>query len=337
MKTIERVLVHRLGSIGDFVVALPCIHLLRRNFPDAKIVLLTNDPVDGRAAPAMSVFGDTGLVNDYLGYPLQTRDLGQLRRLVAAVRAYGPDLLVYLVSRIDLPSVVRDKLFFHWVGVHRAVGFPLSRDLRDYRQVADGLWEQEGFRLARCLAPLGDASPERPENWDLRLSAAECAEADRLLAGAPPALIGLSVGTKQAIKDWGDDNWRIVVEGLGRPDLGIVLVGSAEERARSDSVVQNWPGPVYNCCGDASPRVSATLLRRTRMLICHDSGPMHLAAVVGTRCVALFSRLGRPGEWFPFGDRHKIFYPPSPGDTIHSIAPREVLAAARALLAEETI
>jgi ADP-heptose:LPS heptosyltransferase len=55
---------------------------------------------------------------------------------------------------------------------------------------------------------------------------------------------------------------------------------------------------------------------------------MHLAAAVGTRCIAVFSRHNLPGQWFPFGGGHRVFYPEGPSATILSIRPEEVAAAA---------
>jgi len=48
---VERVLIYRLGSLGDTVAALPCFHLIERAFPDAERLVLTNVPVSTKAAP----------------------------------------------------------------------------------------------------------------------------------------------------------------------------------------------------------------------------------------------------------------------------------------------
>ena len=46
-----RILIYRLGSLGDTVVALPCFRLIRSHYPEAEITVLTNIPVSGKAAP----------------------------------------------------------------------------------------------------------------------------------------------------------------------------------------------------------------------------------------------------------------------------------------------
>ena len=50
--TTQRILVHRLGSLGDMCVALPALRVVRQAFPQAEIALLTNLPVNVKAAPA---------------------------------------------------------------------------------------------------------------------------------------------------------------------------------------------------------------------------------------------------------------------------------------------
>jgi ADP-heptose:LPS heptosyltransferase len=115
-------------------------------------------------------------------------------------------------------------------------------------------------------------------------------------------------------KDWGKENWRALLakmaaESLGRP---LLLVGAAEESEASEFAAEGWRqnggGPVVNLCGRLSPRESAAALARAELFVGHDSGPMHLAAAVGTPCVAVFAARNIPQQWFPFGKRHRVVY-----------------------------
>jgi heptosyltransferase III len=63
-----------------------------------------------------------------------------------------------------------------------------------------------------------------------------------------------------------------------------------------------------NLCGVTSPRETAAVMGRATLFVGHDSGPMHLAAAVGIRCVALFSARNLPRVWFPFGTNHRVIY-----------------------------
>ena len=59
--TVKKVLIYRLGSLGDTTVALPCFHLIERAFPASERVLLTNFPVHAKAPASAAVLGDSGL------------------------------------------------------------------------------------------------------------------------------------------------------------------------------------------------------------------------------------------------------------------------------------
>lgn len=61
----RKVLIYRLGSLGDTAVALPCFHLIARAFPDSERRLLTNFPVHAKAPASAAVLGDASLPQGY--------------------------------------------------------------------------------------------------------------------------------------------------------------------------------------------------------------------------------------------------------------------------------
>ena len=89
-----------------------------------------------------------------------------------------------------------------------------------------------------------------------------------------------------------------------------MFLGAPDERPLAERLAQLWSGAKLNLCGELTPRESAAVLGRCNMLVCHDSGPMHLAATQGTRCVALFGNFNRPRQWFPYGPDHVVIYEP---------------------------
>lgn len=311
--SVSRVLIYRLGSLGDTVVALPCFHLVERAFSQAERRLLSNEPVSGRAAPAGALLDGSGLVHSYMSYPMGLRSPAALCALAAGLRRWRPDVLVYLAEPRSLLKLARDVLFFRASGVRRIVGLPWRRDHRRHRRIAGRaqLFESEASRLARSLGALGDARCEDPASWDLRLSGRERARARALLSHggfAGGGLLACGMGTKVEANQWGAVNWRSLLSLLARrhPGLGLALVGAAQERAASERAAAGWLGPVLNLCGVTSPRETAAVLQDARVFIGHDSGPLHLAAAVGTRCVAIFGARNPPGVWFPCGDGHRV-------------------------------
>ncbi len=306
---------YRLGSLGDTIVALPALRLVARAFPDAERWVLTNRSEGGKAAAISEVVGGTGLVHGFLDYPLATRSARELLRLRRSIRRLRPRTLVYLAEPRGRLAALRDAAFFRLCGIPRIVGLPVGRERQRVRALDPSLYEREGARLARCVSALGDARWDDPGSYDLALSGAEHEAARRALGRLPEdvPVLGVSIGAKVDVKDWGDANWSELLGSLSaRLRWGLVAVGSADERERCDRVLASWAGPSLNLCGTLPVRVSAAVLSRCRLFIGHDSGPMHMAAAVGTPVVAVFSSRNLPGEWFPYGDGHRVLYRPMP-------------------------
>jgi ADP-heptose:LPS heptosyltransferase len=96
------------------------------------------------------------------------------------------------------------------------------------------------------------------------------------------------------------------------PGRALLLLGAAEESEASEFAAEGWRehggGAVVNLCGVLTPRESAAAIARARLFVGHDSGPMHLAAAVGTPVVAIFAARNIPRQWFPYGRQHRVVY-----------------------------
>jgi heptosyltransferase-3 len=295
-------------------VALPALRLVASAFPDAERWLLTNFSAHTKAAPMASVLEGTGLVHGYIEYPLGLRHIGRLLKLRRRVRRLRPEALIYLAAPRGRIKAWRDALFFRSCGIRRLIGVPFSVDQQRPRKLDGALYEYEGIRLARRVQVLGDSNLDAPGTFDLALSDREhrvAVEALGPVADGRP-LLAASIGTKWDVNEWEDANWAALLTRLGTklPEWGLALLGGADERMRSEALLANWSGSRVNLCGRLSVRESAALLARARVYLGHDSGPMHLAAAVGTPCVAVFSSRNLPGEWFPYGNRHRVLYHP---------------------------
>ena len=331
----HRVLIHRPGSLGDTVVALPCLRLIRECFPDSELRVLTNAPVVDSAPPLFAVLDGSGLIDGYLEYPIELRNLRQLWRLARDIGRWRPDVLIYLARRETRLQVWRDAAFFRACGIRNFVGLALTRDQIESRPLPDGTFEREAERLVRNMAVLGTVDLSDPASWDLGLTEADRVLPRRLIAaqvGAQP-FIALSIGTKQPTNDWGLANWRALAEQLCQiyPHR-LVFVGAEGDREQSEAITCGLPDRCVNFCGLLKVRESAALIAGASLFVGGDSGPMHLAAAVGTPLVAIFSRLNLPGIWFPSARQAKILYPYEPGTTVQAITLPIVLDAAQSLL-----
>jgi ADP-heptose:LPS heptosyltransferase len=329
----RRIVIYRLGSLGDTVVALPCFHKVAQTWPDAERIVLTNFPVSSKAAPLENVLREGGLIHEAIAYPVGTRSIGKLWVLAKHLRNLQADVLVYLTPARGLINAFRDWLFFKLCGFKDIVGVPLSGDLQSCRQTGPGptnglrVEERECERLARCLHTLGPIDLDDPLMWDLRLTDRELRVGAQVLAPLTAGhYFAINMGGKAKEKDWGLNNWRLLVKRLSGqyPESGLLIIGAAEDSARARAIAGVWSGPVVDACGELSPRESAAAMRHALAFIGHDSGPLHLAAASGVRCVGLFGSFNQPKRWHPRGRQHRIIHHMT---GLHTITVAEVLDA----------
>ncbi|HEY1500556.1 MAG TPA: glycosyltransferase family 9 protein [Acidobacteriaceae bacterium] len=310
-KRVKRVLIYRLGSLGDTVVALPALHLVERSFPASRRLLMTNIRVHSKAPAAFSVLNGSGLVHDVIDYPLATRNLLKLAQIWWRLVRFRPQVVIYLMAKRSERSLERDERFFRLCGARHVIGLPIGDLAESLHDSTTDTWEYEAARLLRCLRALGEISIDDLANWDLRLTPGEKQKAHAVLTqfeGRP--FIACGPGTKMQAKDWGQENWRQLLTRLSAeiPNHGLVLVGAQEDAAVSDYAGKEWRGPVANLCGQLSPRETAAVLKHAELFLGPDSGPMHLAAAYGIPCAIAFASIDRPGRWFPFGQIHRAIY-----------------------------
>jgi heptosyltransferase III len=327
----KNLVIFRIGSIGDTVVAMPCFHAIARAFPHHRKVLLTDAVASARASSVETILEGTGLIHNAVHFPVGRGKLSHSLPLARQLRQLNAEVLVYLAPRTTGLQVYRDLLFFRAAGIRHVIGAPLGVGSREcHVDPATGELEYEAERLARILGATIPVDLSR-ESFDLGLTAAEHATAAQRLSGLVGwrPLIALSPGAKIPAKDWGEERWDALI-GLLQvrlPRVSLIFIGAPDERGLTERLARRWSGVKVNLCGELTPRQSAAVLAKCDLLVCHDSGPMHLAASQGTRCVALFGNFNRPRQWFPFGSDHVVIYEPQ---GVRSISTERVADAVEA-------
>lgn len=327
---IRRILVVEPWNIGDLVLLMPFLAQLRVLFPRASVTLLAR-------TYASEIFRESGLVDEFIGTditwseretklnPMSYRwaELLRLRRLLRA-------------GNFDIAFKTRAHIREHFVlaisGAKKKVAFslgqgddmltdPLHRDLRITHKADDWLG---------LLAPFGGAVTIPPRQLAVTPAEAKWAEAFLAAHSLSPRerLIGVHPGASIEKKRWPLDKFR---------DVANVLADSPGTKVLVFSDPEGYGKTLGEVGGVISARVELrqmmALLERCELLVCNDSGPMHLAAALGTRTVSIFGT-GIP-QWFaPLGDEHVTVTPetndPAPSDSVRGI---EDITAERVLSA----
>lgn len=308
----NRILVYRLGSLGDTLVALPAFHAIREKFPHAEITILTSRLENSIIAPLETILPKR-LFNNLIFYPLQTRNIIIISNLIKNIRKKNFDLVINLTANRGLIKTFRDLLLFKICRIPNLLGFSFSsKDLVLQKKQGD-FYEPERERIFRRIKVLTKKSCEDESLWDLLFTEEEKQTAESILNnhGIAIPFLSVSLGSQFEEKKWQPSNWSKTIEIIHEKysQLQIVALGAKNEESLSREILSPITKNYINLCGKTNPRISALIIKQSILFMGHDSGPMHLAATVGTPCLSIFSLRNKKGHWYPRGTSNVIFYP----------------------------
>jgi len=281
-------LIVRLGSLGDVVHAIPAAASLRRAHPNATIDWL----VDPRYVELVNL-----VVGVDRAIPLDPRaGLTQLAGAVRTLRAARYDAV------IDLQGLIKSATLARAAGARRRIGLP-KRHLREplavhfYTETPDPGRDPHVIAKGLALVRAVGATDDRM-TFPLTVPITPAAQAVAAQADAAGYAI-VNPGAAWPNKRWPSDRFGALAAAI-RDRLGvasIVLWGPSEE-ALAKSVVAASRG-----AASMAPRTTitdiASIARSARLIVSGDTGPLHIAAAVGTPAVGLFgpTLAARNGPW----------------------------------------
>jgi ADP-heptose:LPS heptosyltransferase len=282
-QAVRRVLVVRADNLGDVVLASPAIRALRRAAPAASVDLLVS-PAGAQVAPMIPGVADVLTFSatwQQAGVPAPpVADLGEHeQRLVARLRAGEYDVLVVFTSHSQSPwpaayagmlagipvRAVHSAEFggavaTHWVTPPPVGGHQVDRCL--HLLAALGV-PDDGIGLALDIPPL-----DRP---------------------VPGPCVVLAPGGSCPSKRYPPDRFAEVAALLARAGLAVLVTGSPREAALVDEVVTGAAHPGVTALGDVGvPQLAATIAAAD-LVVCNNSGCLHLADAAGTPVVCTYA------------------------------------------------
>ena len=310
----KRILVYRTGSLGDTIITLPAFHVLRENFPDAFIALLNNATEDKETVLAQSVLPAMGLFDDWLTYPTDDFSLKAQTKLLFKIRSCKFDTLVYLSPRIrTAKQIKRDLAFFYLAGIRNFIGhknLPLPLPVKEEDKPLPFVTKEADHFLDRLRLSGLDVPSEGEGSMDLRLKQDEMDYARDWLEKncgdyfAQKKIFAVAPTSLWQSKIWAEERFaELGARLIEKFDLFPVIFGSSDDRACGERLISFWKRGA-NAAGELNVRRAAAALSFCRLYVGNDTGTMHLAAAVGTKCVAIFSAHSWPGWWYPYGEGH---------------------------------
>lgn len=262
-------------AIGDTILNMAAIQLLRKRYPKARLVGFCSD--GNRSIAAM-----VSAFDEVVPIPV-TSPVAAVRKL----RGFGP-----IDIWIDFGPWPRiNAIYSHFSRSALKIGFRAEGQFRHYaydRVARHDLGRHEVENYLALLAPLGIQGKERP-----RLQAE---------AGAPmPNAIVAHVfpgGSRHYLKVWPESHWLELFDGLARKGYEIYLTGSLADRPKLERLAakSGSADSLRIVAGTHSLRETANLISRSAATISVDTGVLHLASALGADLVALHGPTS-PKRW----------------------------------------
>ena len=306
----QKILIRMPNWIGDAVLAMPAVSLLRRRFPDAEMVALAI-PIIGELLCHHPDF-DRILTYDRAG--AHAGITGRLR-LIRSLRAERFDLAVLFSNAFESALLARLAGIPDLLGYRRdGRGFLLNRGIkvpkkklhqRDYylNLLEEGLRVDDKTTPGNLL-PMLWLLPEEREDTSRRIHEFLNSEPG---TRNPELLVGLNPGAAYgSSKRWEPARFAEVADRLATSHgVRIVVFGGIGDRETAREIADAMKHQPELMAGALSLRESMALLSRCRLLITNDSGPMHIAAAFGVPVVAVFGPTD-PEATGPVGEVHRL-------------------------------
>lgn len=269
IEAVKQILVVRNDRFGEFLLNIPAWRALKANYPQAKLTIVANPSVAGLVGCIKEIDGT-------LVWENRRHKLSEIWQFARQLKARHFDLCVIFnpVKEFNLISFLAGIPVR--LGYNRKWAFLLTHKIKDRKSL--GLKHEIDYNL-ELLAPLGIKTDDT--SLSLKIENQEVDTTDIAVAVHP--------WTSDPVKQWPQERFYELTKILaGDQKLQVIIIGGKEELAKGADCYDTLGSNVVNLAGKTTLTELAGILKRVKLLISGDSGPVHLASCVATPVLALF-------------------------------------------------
>ena len=343
----RRVLAVRLDNLGDVLVTTPAIHAMRESLPDATITLLAS-PIGAQAGRLNPDVDEVIVYNAPWMDPWSRLPLDPAREMetIAQLSAGRYDAAVIFSSFRQSPLPAAYLCYLAGIPLRLAASIDGPGSLLTTRHRHPERMMHEVERGLDLVAAVGMGTSD--DRLVLRVPDGAREEVAYLVGDQRP-LIVVHPGCSMPARTYPWEQYVEVVDTLVR-DLGarVVLTGTDDERPLVDAILANvkpWTrAQVTSAAGSLGFPAFCALVEAADVVVTNNTGPMHMAAALGTPVVALFALTNPPEQWGPWKVPQRMLWHevpcrlcysrvcPTTHDCLREVQPRQVVEAVADLL-----
>ncbi|NCT41708.1 MAG: glycosyltransferase family 9 protein [Alphaproteobacteria bacterium] len=282
----DKILVIKLGALGDFIQALGPMAAIRKHHPNAHITILTTKPFENFAK-------DCGYFNE-----IWLDDRPRITNVISWI-ALRTKLNSAKFNRVyDLQNNDRTGFYYklfspkpEWSGIAKGAS---HRNANPDRSVGHAF---DGHAETLAIAGIKEIKPD-PLLWMVE-------DTSHFALNQPYILLVPGCAPERPEKRWPSDKYGRLANMLVKRGFQPVLIGTKAEADATQIIVHACP-EALDLTGQTSLKHIVTLARHSAGAIGNDTGPMHLIGATGTPCLVLFSGHSNPVKHAPKGGRVSV-------------------------------
>ncbi len=303
------ILIVKMSAIGDVIHTLPAANALRKHFPDAHITWLVEEAARGiveshEAVDRVLILKRRCWLKGLLG-PCWLENLTSIFHFVKEIRDTTYDVV------IDFQGLLKSAAIVGLCRTKRSMGYNKTREF-SFMVLSDRMppFDMDKHAILRYLNLIKYLGVNTSEiKFNVPFGAKERSDIRSMLRQKgwyKQSIVAMSPVAKWLTKLWDVDKFCGLADRLIEEfGVFVVFTGSDTDKKEIAKIISRMRHPCTDFSGQTDLKHLAALYEECKCLVSTDTGPMHLAAAVGTPVVALFGPTA-PWRTGPFGEGHEV-------------------------------
>lgn len=297
-EAIKKIFVVRNDRFGEFLLNIPALRALKETF-NGRIILAVDPKVKELA-------GAVPFVDEVVEWSQKNHSLSDKFKLTVFLRKKNIDMAVMLNPSKEFNIITFLAGIPIRAGYARKCSFLLNLKMKDKKHITEKHEVEYNLDLVRLVG-----AQTKDLSLFLKID-------DRMinnlgngfLSNYPANFLAIHPWTSDPVKQWPLESFKeLTMKFLRFPDFKVIIVGGREEAIKSSETFSYQCAGALDLTGKTTLLQLAAVLKRCKLLISGDSGPIHLASAVGTPVLAIFRNdlQGKTAKrWGPWGKGHSV-------------------------------
>ena len=282
----KKILIFRNSKLGDYLISLPSIKLIKEKYKKCDIYYLTSKSKYYKYLPKK--IEGTKFVDKFIYFE---NDTIEYLKLLYKIKKLRFDVVYNLQETTTFIREFKNYLFFIFTGIKKKEGF--FQNKMNYKKF------NETYQIAKRV----NKNLKKRKIFNLSKL---CQKNEKKLIKSN--YISISIGGFSQPNLWKIEKWKKLCQKfISKYNLNIVITGTKEDINNGKLLANINKKKIHNYCGKLNINQLFNIIKFSELHITNDNGSMHVATIYNKKTICLFNNHDPEGKWFPANHKAKIF------------------------------